>query len=174
MLWSLASVKWWVPSLMRLSHSGDVSDVGGRRLTRSLRPATPRTWFKQEQTPVDSTPKGPGKPGSHSNVCELSRVQYVPSCLPLTYSSNLKLLTILSNFRFHEVHLECELFFLRIHLKNEYIKIPSSPGMLSNFHMTWSLHLLTCLFTKAWLLLMSCNGRTRLYHLSTELTLFPG
>lgn len=124
MLWSFVSVKRWVPSVMRLGHSREVLD-GGERNWQHLWGWQPHSdgssKSRLQLSPLQRDQVSP----AHIPMCvQLSRVQYVHSCLPFTYFSNLKLLTILSNFRFMKSIYNVNSFFFHIYLKNEYIKNP--------------------------------------------------
>lgn len=79
-----------------------------------------------------------------STCVQLSRVQYIYSCLSFTYFSNSELLTILSKFPFtksvHNVTFSFFFFYIYI-LKNKDIKNSYFAGMLSIFHILHDHHI---------------------------------
>lgn len=97
----------------------------GEGLIVSAKLATSLTSFQvRTDSAVTSTPNHQVSPDYISTCVQLSRVQYVYSCLSFTYFFNSKLLTILSKFPFMKsIHNMTPPFFYIDILKNEYIKI---------------------------------------------------
>lgn len=153
MLWTFASMKWWLLSVVRLCHCGEVPSARGGWSVVSVGLATPRTWLQvRTYSAVTSTPSGPGKlRWQHtytSSGCRMSTAAFHShSFLGWNYSQ----LYINSHSWSLPITQPRLFFFFYIHIfKKNILKNPYFAGMLSIFHISHDHCIYRSVFFKFW------------------------